>query len=94
MSSKRRPIADKPEMPERIHESTLSVRAPRRLVITNNVMPLACAFAERLVDDEIRVIAEQLDAQGCRTDGVWGGPTVPFRFAQEEGSATNLDAGD
>jgi hypothetical protein len=90
MSSQRGPIADKPKVPKRIHESTLSMCAPRRLVIANDVALLASAFAERVVDYGIWVITEQLDAQGCRTDGLWSGPTVPFRFAQEERGAADL----
>jgi hypothetical protein len=92
IGAKRGPIANKPEMSKWIHESTLSVRAPRHLVITNDVTLLAGALEERLGDHGVWVIAEQLDAKSCRTDALRGSPTILFRLAQKEGRAADFQS--
>src|SRR6516225_12037587 len=82
--AQRGPVADQPQVAERVDEAALPVNAPGRLVVTDLVDTAVGASGHGAVDEAVRVLDEHLDPDRPRAKGGRCVPTVALGFAEEE----------
>ena len=84
MGAERRPVTHQPQVPERVDEAALPVRAPRHLVGADGVDAAVRTRVHRARDERVRVVDEHLDADGPAAQRLRRVPAVAFRLTEEE----------
>jgi hypothetical protein len=89
-------VANKPDVPERVDESSLPMNAPGRLVVPNPVAIAARPLLHRPGNEGVRILAEHLHPRRCDAEHGWALPAVRLRLSDEErrAPATSIPATD
>ena len=94
MGSDRRSVADEPDVPERIHEPALAVRAPGHGVHPYPVTAGRCSGCECARDECVRIVAEEFNAHRRHAKLFGALPAVVRWLADKECRALNVQADD
>jgi len=80
----RRPVADEPGVPERIDKSSLSVDAPRRVMVPDAAAIAYGPLLQRPGDESVRILAAHLHPHRRGAEHRRALPAVRGRLADEE----------
>ena len=78
------PVADQPQVAERVDEAALPVNAPGCLVITDLVDATVGTGLDGPVDEAVGIVDEYLNPDGSRAKGSRGVPAVVLGLAEKE----------
>ncbi len=84
VGAQRGPVADQPQVAERVDEAALPVDPPWRLVVTDLVDAAVGSGRHGAIDEAVRVIDEHLDPDRPRANSGRGVPAVVLGLAEEE----------
>src|ERR1022692_5213892 len=86
------PVADQPQVAERVDKAALPVNAPGCLVITDLVDAAVGSSRHGALDEAVRIVDEYLDPDRSRAKGSRGVPAVVLGLAEKERGTGNSQA--
>ncbi|MGH7711458.1 MAG: hypothetical protein ACREOG_09240, partial [Gemmatimonadaceae bacterium] len=94
VTSQGRPIANEPDVSERIDESALTMHAPGCFMIPDLVQAAVGTFCHRARDQAVGIIAKHLNARRGYAELRWALPSIVRRLPDKKWRASHFQAGN